>query len=44
MDSNKKLDCLISQLKELDQDLSNVLALGSDIKQLEIHFKKFIKQ
>jgi hypothetical protein len=44
MTSNiKRLDSLISQLKDLEQDINNVISLGSDIKQLDTYFKKFNK-
>lgn len=37
----KRVEALLTKLKELENDLENVVALGSDIKALDVHLKKF---
>ena len=43
MDINKRLDNLIQELKELDQDIGNIITLGCDVRQLDAHMKKLLK-
>lgn len=38
----KKLENLLETLKELNSDLDNIIALGSEIKGLGININKFI--
>lgn len=41
---SKKLDDLIAEVKELNQDLTNIIALGYDVKSLDAHVKKFLDE
>lgn len=38
----KRLDAIINELKEIDEDLNNVIALGSEVKGIEGNLKKFL--
>lgn len=42
LQNNKKLENLLETLKELNSDLDNIIALGSEIKGLGININKFI--
>lgn len=41
---SKKLDDLIAEVKELNQDLTNIIVLGYDVKSLDAHVKKFLDE
>lgn len=42
-ETTKRIDELIAKLKEIDSDLSNVIVLGCDVKQLDSSLRKLSK-
>lgn len=42
MDSNSRLDRLIERLRDLDNDLEQILLLANDVGNMEVNIRKFL--
>lgn len=39
---DRRLESIINELKEIDEELANVVTLGSEVKSIEGHLRKFL--